>query len=971
MGLLNFNQPKWRHKNPAVRLAAISTVDPGETEILIGLSREDRDPEVRRAAIARLADLPALERLAAVADSEIQPFVAARKDQLLYDLAINAPDGEAGRAYLSRIDSPELLAKVAVNAAQPALRLAAVDAIADQLLLAEIVEHNCGKEPARAAMAKIFSEPLLARLAVSAAGKTARRLALGKLADLENQRRQPDQEQVQAQILSGLAAEAAQLLASSAVDEAATRLAAITQEWRQRDHDGKHPAYQTFIAVSRDFARKFAEIQQLRRTEQEKVAEYAQQLTRLDEICSSIERLIGSPAEDAGATVAQAVAAWNALVDGPAGKPPPSAALTSRFATAHRAFADQQAKIGREKALLAKLEGKLAETRELLAAGNLQKAAAQLATTDKELTSSKFKYISGAASHQLAAELAADLARAEAEARSRNLTRRQEICSELTSLAEPENLDGAARQLQILRQTWLRLPPLAEAAGQDLEERFRTAEATLTAKLQALHHEEDWQLWANLSLQEKLVEKVATLDRQNDLEIVVKEIKESQAEWRKIGPVPAKRSRELREIFQSACRRNFARATPYLAELKIRRAAALARRQEICALAATLAESDEWQKTAATLKALQEEWQTLLHDSRRDERVLYQQFRAACDRFFARRAENRQSKEEERQHHLRDKEKICEEAESLTAAPQPEYAGRFHHLQSRWQKVGPAPKDREKEIWDRFRGACDTYFKWLAETMAQNLRRQEALCEQAEKLLAENAAAGTQKEVASQFTALQQQWQEIGPVPRERSKTLWRRFRAPCDTFFAARQRRFAQEEEQRLLNQSRKEELLARAEKLAGQGTDQKTAAQMRKLQQEWSGIGPAPREGDGELQERFKTLGDAFFAGRRQYFTDLKNQQLDNQKKKESLCLRLENLLETTSASGGKGRGKALSLAEELKQAMEDNFMLAGRRNEKKTVQEEIERIERDWRKIGPVAQEQVRPLAERFKRALSHYK
>jgi hypothetical protein len=971
MGLLNFKKPKWRHKNPAVRLAAISGIDPRETEILAGLSREDPDLAVRKAAVNRLSDLPALDRLATVADPEIRPFAVARKDQLLYDLVVNAPDGETASNYLHRINSPELLAKLAVDAAHPALRLAAVSGIADQLLLAEIVEHNCGKEPARAAMAKISSEPLLARLAGSAAGKTARRLAAGKLADIERQRQQPNQAEARAQILSGLAAEATQLLAGSDVDEAAVRLAAIKQEWRQLDRDGHHPAYRAFITVSNDFARKFAEIRQRRRAEQEKAAGYGALLTRLDELCGTVERLIDATTEDAEATKKQAVADWHALLHNADGKPGPSAALATRFAKACQAFAGNRDKIGREKALLENLEKKCSAVQELIAAANLKKAAAQLAAAVKELSTSKFKYFSGTAIHKRVADLSADLARAEAESRNRNLARRQEICRELAGLAAPENLGSAARRLQILRQNWLQLPPLAEAAGIELDQRFRTAEADLTDKLHALHREEDWQLWAHLSLQEQLAAKVTALDLQTDLEIVIGVIKEAQADWKKIGPVPHKKSREFRDTFHNACRRNFERAAPYLAELKMRRTEAMARRHEICTLAATLAESGEWQKTAAALKALREEWKTLLHGSHREERVLYRRFRESGDRFFARRAENQQSKEEERRRHLRDKEKLCAEAESLAAAPQPDQAGKFQQLQARWQKSGPAPKDREEELWKRFRAAGDTYFTWLTETLQQNLERKEALCEQAEKLLAAAPKSDNQKEVASQFTELRNQWQEIGPVPRDRSEALWQRFRAPSDTFFTARHRQFAQEEQQRLLNQTRLDELLTQAEKLAGQGTDKKTAEQMQKLQKKWSEIGPAPRESNGALQDRFKSLCDAFFAGRRQYFTDLQNQRIDNQKKKESLCLRLENLLGTAAASVNPGRAKALSLAEEFKQAREDNFILAGRRNEKKNVQDEISRIEQDWHKIGPVAQEQARPLAERFKKALNSYR
>jgi len=217
---------------------------------------------------------------------------------------------------------------------------------------------------------------------------------------------------------------------------------------------------------------------------------------------------------------------------------------------------------------------------------------------------------------------------------------------------------------------------------------------------------------------------------------------------------------------------------------------------------------------------------------------------------------------------------------------------------------------------------------------------------------------------------MQQQWKEIGPVPRAQSEAVWQRFRKPCDLFFTARQQQFEKEEEQRLLNQSQKEELLAKAENLASQSTDKKTAEQLQDLQKEWFEVGPAPHETDKELNDNFKSLCDGFFEDRRQYFTELKSQRLDNQKKKESLCLLLENILGPTYKSGATARDKAMSLAEELKQSMEDNFMLAGRRSEKKGISDEVKRIEQEWEKIGPVPHKQIKPLTERYKKALATY-
>ena len=971
MGLFEFRKPKWRHKNPAVRLEWINSIDPQEIEVLINLSREDQDREVRWAAINRLTDLAALDQLVDDADSDDLPVIVARKENLLYDHIVNCQDIEECRDNLDQVISTDLLAKLAVNGIEPAVRLAAVNKIEDQFLLAEIVKQNCGKKPAMAAMGKIIDEGLLADLTVSAASKTSRRLAIDKIAEVERQRNQRSDKEVVAQKLHALAIEAVQLQDSIDMDVAALRLIAIKQEWQDLDSDSNHPDRIAFSKTCNDFEDKYDEILKRRKGDQEKAAIYEQlQQGKLDEICSTIERFSCSTDNNAEAVKDQAVNNWATLLNDPNCKIEPSATIIKRFTHVCEVFDTNRKKINIERELVEVIEKKCAETQELILSRDLKKAASRLVETEKSLAPLKFNYFNKTVIEKQVSDISADLNQAVKDVRDQNLSRRQEICTELEELADVEKHNQIERQLQVLQKDWQQLVKLEDDEGERLEQRYQKIVADLTEKLQTLQHEEEWQLWANLSLKEKLTERVVDLDQEENLEIIVNVIKESQVEWKTIGPVPHKKSQKLWDKFHNACNRNFERAEPYLEELKTRRIEAMDRRRDICTLAAELAESTDWKKTTLAIKELQEEWKTLLRGSRREEQKLYQQFRKACDRFFERRKENYQRKDKERSLNLTDKEKLCEEAEQLAAGPQLDYSRKFKHLQAEWRKIGPVPREKEDAIWKRFRAACDMYFNWLEAGQQKNLKSKEELCEVVEKLLAESTAEDNQKEIAAKLTELQQQWKEIGPVPREQSEVIWQRFREPCDLFFAARQQQFEKEDEQRGLNQSQKEELLAKAEDLASQSTDKKTALQLQELQKEWFDIGPAPREINKELNDSFKSLCDAFFEDRRQYFTDLKNQQFDNQKKKESLCLLLENILGPSYKSGVKGYEKVLSLAEELKQAMEDNFMLAGRRKEKNGMSDEVKRIEQDWEKIGPVPYKQVKPLTERYKKALNVY-
>ena len=59
--------PRWKHTDPAVRAAAVYelTGEGEDADTLLALAREDADPRVRRAAVARIEALPVLAEIAA------------------------------------------------------------------------------------------------------------------------------------------------------------------------------------------------------------------------------------------------------------------------------------------------------------------------------------------------------------------------------------------------------------------------------------------------------------------------------------------------------------------------------------------------------------------------------------------------------------------------------------------------------------------------------------------------------------------------------------------------------------------------------------------------------------------------------------------------------------------------------------------------------------------------------------------
>ena len=116
-------------------------------------------------------------------------------------------------------------------------------------------------------------------------------------------------------------------------------------------------------------------------------------------------------------------------------------------------------------------------------------------------------------------------------------------------------------------------------------------------------------------------------------------------------------------------------------------------------------------------------------------------------------------------------------------------------LQAEWKTIGAVSRGREKQIWDRFRAACDKFFTRRHEdlakrkaTWAENFAKKEALSVKVEAL-SESTDWDT---AAAEIKRLQNEWKTIGTVKKSRSEAIWLRFRGACDKFCA----RYAQRHE-------------------------------------------------------------------------------------------------------------------------------------------------------------------------------
>jgi hypothetical protein len=980
MGILKSTKPAWEHKDPAIRLAAVKQLDEAEQDVIAAIARNDSDEEVRLAALRKISDQQVLEDIKNHPQVNDTLLNAAddRLKNLLFKAVLLSEDEQSQLQALQRLDDEHLLADLALKVDSQEVRLQAVSRINSQEILCRLIEKQCGKTTALAALEKINDVTLFERLSSHASNKSARLAAREKLLAVTSDT--PSGEKDRRRIeLQELLKEADFVASHTPLDFDGNPFEELENRWEEIAPDDLYELRSSFDSIKNKFhslAEDFKEQQEKKRQQEEQQEAIHKEA---EQLCIAIEEQVGSTAVDAEQAALQIIEKWQKMKE--AGRSlfssgeSPAAQLQERFDKACRSFHKNLKKIHHERETLSAFDAECARLEQLLETDKAPQASQLLVKLEKKVTETTFQFIDGKSIDDRLTQLGNKinkLQEAEAQAQRKNLEKRQQICERLEKINSEDHNRKKVQQVKKLKTAWESLSPLPQTLSNEVNDRYLNAIREFDEQQQKHQLEEEWRQWANKNKKEELCRCAEELDNASDLETIEKRVKELQRLWRESGAVYGRVSQALWKRFQDACNRNYQRCRPFLEERKQKQREMLNRKEDICKEAEQLADSSDWQKTASILKALQAEWKSLdSGPSRGKEKRLYHRFRKACNHFFARRSADFKEHDQERLKNLSTKEDLCVQAEALAAEPRLQYGREFRKLQEQWKNTGAAPRNQEEKIWKRFRAACDKYFDWLETQRKENAEAKQALCREAHEICNNLDSEEKLGETDEALEKIKSRWKQIGPVSKEQEKSLQKEFQRALDIFYAFRQECYAERDRQRQENLARKEALVERAEQIAGGPSSPEAAAELKELQKQWQTIGTAPREHEKVLFHNFQAACNAYFEGRRQEVEENQRQRLDNQKKKEGLILELENIVGIShSNEDDKQKNSVLTLAEELKIALESNIFMAGKRDDRKRQREEVKHIQQAWKKIGPTSRDQEQKLWKRYKAALDFF-
>jgi hypothetical protein len=240
------------------------------------------------------------------------------------------------------------------------------------------------------------------------------------------------------------------------------------------------------------------------------------------------------------------------------------------------------------------------------------------------------------------------------------------------------------------------------------------------------------------------------------------------------------------------------------------------------------------------------------------------------------------------------KMEICEKSEELLV--EPSIIKAFNILQKyheQWREVGPVPRDKKDELWERFKAATSIinkkhqdYFEGRKSDQKKNLDAKIALCEKVEEIAnSEIDAHRDWDDRSRELIELQKVWRTIGFAPKKDNNKIYERFRIASDKFFDRKREFYNQNKEEQQNNLQLKTDLCVQAEALKDSTDWKKTADEFISIQKAWKEIGPVPRKFSDVIWKRFRAACDYFFENKAKHFSSVDGEQSENLKKKKEL--------------------------------------------------------------------------------------
>ena len=374
-----------------------------------------------------------------------------------------------------------------------------------------------------------------------------------------------------------------------------------------------------------------------------------------------------------------------------------------------------------------------------------------------------------------------------------NLEKKLAIIEKIkTMITSPEEANKSYKDFKALQEEWKEIKNVPAERANELWRNYQLYVEQFYDLLKLNSEAREYDFKKNLEIKTKLCEAAEKLAEETDVISAFHQLQKLHQEYRETGPVARELREEIWNRFKAASTVINKRHQQHFEDLRAKEEDNLAKKTALCEKVEAIAAeenkgSGDWERHTKEIIELQTEWKTIGFAPQKMNVKIFERFRAACDDFFGRKAEDFRGLKDTFKENADKKRALIEKAKALQDSTDwKSTSDKFINLQKEWKTIGIVPKKLGDQLWEEFLAACNKFFEARnaagANTRSderENLDKKRGIIEQL-KAVAEEKAEGLQEKVQQ----LIEQYQAVGHVPFKEKDKLYEEYHAVLDNLY-------------------------------------------------------------------------------------------------------------------------------------------------------------------------------------------
>ena len=413
-------------------------------------------------------------------------------------------------------------------------------------------------------------------------------------------------------------------------------------------------------------------------------------------------------------------------------------------------------------------------------------------------------------------------------------------------------------------------PDTYQIVPDETEEAFKAEMSIIKERRQKLFLEQEQEKQDNLQKKLDIIEKIkAMITSPEEANKSYKDFKALQEEWKEIKNVPVEKANELWRNYQLYVEQfyDLLKLNSEAREYDFKKN--LEKKTRLCEAAEKLAETPDAISAFHQLQQLHQEYRETGPVAKELREEIWARFKAASTVINKKHQQYFDERKAQEEENLTRKTALCEKIEAVVKEDNKnsndwdKHTKAIMELQAEWKTIGFAPQKMNVKIFERFRKACDEFFKNKAEYFRNrkeeyknNADKKRALIEKAKAL----QDSTDWKSTSDKFINLQKEWKTIGTVPKKMGDQMWQEFNGICNKFFEAANAAGAGTRSAEHQNLNKKREIVEQLKALTEQAGDD-LQAKVQKLVAEYQAVGHVPYKEKDKIYEEYHAILDKLY--------------------------------------------------------------------------------------------------------------